>query len=54
MRASGIVEVEPFADDTLGVEAVGHLDEVDGFVFQGPPQALQQQKGDLSNSEMAA
>ena len=35
-----VVEVDPFADHALGVETVGHLDKIDGFIFQRPPETF--------------
>lgn len=38
MRALGVVEGDPVADDPLGVEAVGQLVQMHRLVFERPPQ----------------
>jgi hypothetical protein len=40
MRPLGVVEVYPFCDDPHRCEAVGQLLQVDGLVFERPPQAF--------------
>ncbi len=40
MWPRGIVEADPLADDALGREAIRHLVQIDGLVFQRAPQAF--------------
>ena len=40
MGPLGVVETHPFADDPLGLEAVGELMQVDGLILERAPQAL--------------
>ena len=40
MGPLGVVEVDPLADDPFGFEAVRQLVQVDGFVFERSPEAL--------------
>ena len=40
VRPLGVVEVDPLADDALGLEAVGELAQIDGLVFERAPQPL--------------
>jgi len=40
VRPLGIVELDPRADDALGREAIRHLVQVDGLVFQRSPETL--------------
>ena len=35
-----IIECDPAVDDAPGMEAVGDLGEIDRFLFQRPPEAL--------------
>jgi len=40
MGPLGVVEADPLTDDPLRHEAVGQLVQVDRFVFERAPQAL--------------
>ena len=55
VRACGVVELDPLADDALDHEAVGHLVQVDGLVFQRPPETLDEdvvQRSEEHTSEL--
>ncbi len=40
MGPLGVVEVDPFADDLFSPEAIGQFVQVDGLVFEQPPEPL--------------
>ena len=40
MGPLGVVEVDPFADDPFGLEAIGQFVEVNRLVFERPPESL--------------
>ena len=40
MGPLGVVEVDPFANDAFGLEAIRQLVQVDRLVLEGAPQPL--------------
>ena len=38
--AFGVVKSNPFLDDPFGVKAVRDFVQIDGLLFEGPPEAL--------------
>lgn len=38
MRAFGVVEANPVVNDPFCLEAIGNLVQIDGFLFEGPPE----------------
>jgi len=38
MRALGVVELDPVIDDAFCLEAVSDFMEIDGLLFERPPQ----------------
>ena len=40
MGALGVVKADPFRDDPFGVKAVCDFVQIDGLLFEGPPEAL--------------
>ena len=40
MWAFGVVKSNPFLDDPFGVKAVCDFVQIDGLLFEGPPEAL--------------
>ena len=50
MRPLGVIEVNPRADDPFGLEAVGHLVQIDRLVFETAPQAFDE---DVVHAEAA-
>ena len=39
MRPLDVIEIDPRADDPFGLEAVGHLVQIDRLVFETAPRA---------------
>ena len=38
MRPLFVVKVDPAVDDAIGLEAIGNLVQVDGFLLEGSPE----------------